>query len=64
MIKKGIVVIILTMVASCLIVSYADESKDVSSSKSVPETYTLGSITNIYEPVEFTHETHALITES
>ncbi|MDH4223756.1 MAG: cytochrome c family protein [candidate division Zixibacteria bacterium] len=65
MIRKGIVVIILTLMSGFLIIiSNADENREIPSSESGAKTYTLGSISNIYEPVEFSHETHSLLTES
>ena len=64
MLKKRFAVIVLILFASCFIVAYADEVKNTNKSKSGSETHILGHLSNIYEPIEFAHEMHTLITES
>ena len=65
MIKKTIIGIILGLGISLLIASYAGGEKktDVSSSENVPETYTLNTLENRYEPVIFSHGMHTLVAE-
>ena len=63
MIRKTI---ISTLLALCVgIASYAGGEKktEASSTENVPETYTLGRLAKIYEPVAFSHEAHTLMAE-
>ncbi|MCJ7508884.1 MAG: cytochrome c family protein [candidate division Zixibacteria bacterium] len=66
MIKKNLPYILLALFASLLFVSYAGGEKktDPSASVNVPETFTLGDLAKIYQPVSFSHEMHSLVAES
>ena len=63
MITKRAVIAILCLVICFFISSYTGESNQTSSFAEVPETYTLGRLAKIYEPVEFPHEMHTYVTE-
>jgi hypothetical protein len=64
-IKKTIVYTVLALVIGLVISSYAGGEKkaDTSSLENVPETYTLGRLAKIYEPVLFSHGMHSLVAE-
>lgn len=63
MTTRDIVVAILCLSICLLASSYAGESKQTSSSGEAPETYTLGRLAKVYQPVEFSHEAHTYVTE-
>lgn len=65
MIRKTIIGTLLALCVGLVIASYAGGEKktEASSSENVPETYTLGRLAKIYEPVAFSHEAHTLMAE-
>jgi DnaJ-class molecular chaperone len=62
-IRKTMIGTVLALCVGLMIASYAGGEKkaEVSSSENVPETYTLGRLAKVYEPVAFSHEAHALM---
>jgi predicted CXXCH cytochrome family protein len=63
--RKTIIGTLLVLSAGLIVVSYAvgEKKTDASSSENVPETFALGHIAKIYEPVVFSHDAHTLMAE-
>ncbi len=63
--RKTMLYIVLVWIAGLVISSYAggEKSSDLSSSKEMPESCTLGLLAKVYEPVTFAHGMHSLIAE-
>jgi hypothetical protein len=64
-IRKTMIGAALALCVGLMIVSYAGGEKETeaSSTGKVPETFSLGSVAKIYEPVAFAHEAHTLMAE-